>query len=412
MRILVVGAGPAGLSFAVLMAKADPSHEITVVEGSAPGQHPGLGLTLLDRALPYMGLAGRLVTEKLEGRASRYGGKLIVDLANPPDGHLVTFPRAGLIAALVAWCSEFRVRMRFQVDAASLSDEELAGWDLVAAADGANSALRQRFRHTFKPATTLGRNRFAWLGAEVPFPKLTMLLRGGDVPLLAWAYRYAAERSTFIVECSDQAAERAGFVRGGVEASCAAVADVFASELGGAKVFGGGPLSWQHFATTSCERLHHDNVVLLGDAAHPMHFSQGFGTIFAFDDALVLHDALRRHGEVAKALRAYEAIQRPKIAAFQTTASASMAWAECLVAANEDGDEASIRAILAGRWPDQGDGVSPLSASMTGRRPGAGPEHGAAVATDEADRADPRFGESPPRGSERSSQALATGGNT
>ncbi len=36
MRIVVVGAGPAGLYFSLLMKKANPSHDITVIERNPP----------------------------------------------------------------------------------------------------------------------------------------------------------------------------------------------------------------------------------------------------------------------------------------------------------------------------------------------------------------------------------------
>jgi 2-polyprenyl-6-methoxyphenol hydroxylase-like FAD-dependent oxidoreductase len=67
----------------------------------------------------------------------------------------------------------------------------------------------------------------------------------------------------------------------------------------------------------------HGNIALIGDAAHTTHFSQGFGTMFAFDDALALQSALAAATDVAEALELYEATQRPKIARFQET---SFAW--------------------------------------------------------------------------------------
>jgi len=60
MKILVAGAGPAGLSFAALMAMERPWHDVTVLERKAADQAPGWGLTIRDHALSFLGLDRRL----------------------------------------------------------------------------------------------------------------------------------------------------------------------------------------------------------------------------------------------------------------------------------------------------------------------------------------------------------------
>src|SRR5204863_7732527 len=85
---------------------------------------------------------------------------------------------------------------------------------------------------------------------------------------------------------------------------------------------------WRSFVTVSCESWHHDNMVLLGDAAHTAHFSIGSGTKLAMEDAITLAGALGAHREVTRALAAYEAERRPQVEATQRAAQTSLEWFE------------------------------------------------------------------------------------
>src|SRR5207249_8894141 len=87
---------------------------------------------------------------------------------------------------------------------------------------------------------------------------------------------------------------------------------------------------WRNFGTLRNERWHHENVVLLGDAAHTAHFSVGSGTKLAMEDAVALAQALQRtpQGDVAAALAAYEAERRPSVESLQRAAQVSLQWFE------------------------------------------------------------------------------------
>src|SRR5207302_2010725 len=77
-------------------------------------------------------------------------------------------------------------------------------------------------------------------------------------------------------------------------------------------------------------RWHHENVGLLGDAAHTAHFSVGSGTKLAMEDAVALARALERArgGNVPAALDAYEAERRPAVESLQRAAQVSLQWFE------------------------------------------------------------------------------------
>lgn len=360
MKVLVVGAGPAGLSFATLLARSDPAHDITVIERSPDGEDPGWGVTLRTHALSFLDLDKKLSPQMLNGRACWYRGELAVDLPYPPTVGLATISRTELRKVLAECCTSAGARILYETDGALLRDPDLAAYDLVVAADGRHSAIRQLHAEVFRPTEKQGRNHYSWLAIEKPFDTLTILMEDKDLPMLAWAYKYTEGLSTFIVETTEKALESSGLSRLSPAESCKVIGKVFERVLDGARVLCSTSVRWQSFPTISCERLQHRNIALIGDAAHTAHFSQGFGTMFAFDDVLALHAALTETASVEQGLEVYEAVQRPKIATLQEVASASMRWAEATVEALELRDEARTRAQIEARWPNNDVPPSPM----------------------------------------------------
>src|SRR5918999_4756240 len=51
MKIVSIGGGPAGLYFAILMKKADPRHDITVIERNRPDDTFGFGVVFSDATM-------------------------------------------------------------------------------------------------------------------------------------------------------------------------------------------------------------------------------------------------------------------------------------------------------------------------------------------------------------------------
>ena len=360
MKVLIAGAGPAGLSFAALLAQSHPTAQITVWERTAADRSPGWGITLRSHALSFLDLDKRIAAEFLDGRTLRYRGTVAVDLASPEGVRLATFPRRDLIRALADRCLDLGVRLSYSSDAGRAGDFELDDNDLVVAADGAHSTLRARYAQAFRPSISPGRNRYMWLGAAVPFHRLTIALHDQELPMLAWAYKYTARLSTFIVECAENAYERLVRTCASPQVVCATMQNIFSAELQGNSILVAGSAHWQPFEVVSCERLSFRHIVLLGDAAHTTHFSQGFGTMFAFDDAITLHSALQAYRNIPDALLQYEQIQQPKIHEFQATAAASMRWSEDLLEAAEQRDDLRIRDLIAARWKNNAVTHSPM----------------------------------------------------
>jgi len=206
----------------------------------------------------------------------------------------------------------------------------LLGADLVVAADGFNSVVRQQFADRFNPTVDWRPNRYVWLGTNRPFPAFTFYFKRDRHGL--WrvhAYQYERGCSTFIVEATEATWQAAGMDRADEDATIAFCEALFEAELQGHRLLKNRSL-WRNFGTLRNERWHHEKVVLLGDAAHTAHFSVGSGTKLAMEDAVALVRALdRAHGgNVPAALDAYEAERRPAVESLQRAAQVSLQWFE------------------------------------------------------------------------------------
>jgi anthraniloyl-CoA monooxygenase len=166
------------------------------------------------------------------------------------------------------------------------------------------------------------------LGTTRPFPAFTFYFKGTEHGL--WrvhAYQYDGGHSTFIVECTEPTWRASGMDRASEADTVAFCEALFREELQGHRLISNKSV-WRQFGTLRNERWHHDNVVLIGDAAHTIHFSIGSGTKLAMEDAVVLARSLHQERTVAMALEAYEAVQRPVVESYQRAAQVSLEWFE------------------------------------------------------------------------------------
>jgi anthraniloyl-CoA monooxygenase len=200
--------------------------------------------------------------------------------------------------------------------------------DLVVAADGVNSTLRERLAQRFGPDIDWRPNRFVWLGTTFPFEAFTFYFRRNEHGCFrVHAYRYAPGLSTFIVECTESAWRAAGLDRASESETVAYCERLFAAELAGHRLLANKSV-WRSFPTVRNARWSSDRVVLLGDAAHTAHFSIGSGTKLALEDAIALHEALLGHRQIGDALQAYERERRPVVESTQRAAQVSLEWFE------------------------------------------------------------------------------------
>lgn len=347
MKINIIGGGPAGLYFAILMKKLDPSHEITVVERDGPNDTFGWGIVFSGRIMailaerdPESHAAIMAASQTWESADTVHKGVKISVRGNNFSG----IARIKFLNILHARCRELGVDLRHHVNVSDVN--EWCDCDLLVGADGANSLVRRSYEIFFQPSIDLRQNRYTWLGTHQTFAGLTMGFRQTDVGLFIYhAYRFSPTTSTFIVECPPDVWLRAGLDRMSEADTLTYLANVFKDDLCGHELLANNFLRWYNFPLIKCKHWYHQNVTLLGDALHTAHFSIGSGTRLALEDAMYLADAFAKYpalsprsalpspnwGErlgVRAALAEYERTRKPRIEEFQEAATTSLLWLE------------------------------------------------------------------------------------
>lgn len=330
MRIAVIGGGPGGLYFAILMKTWQPAAEITVFERNRPDDTFGFGVVFSDATLDiferYDAESYRAITEnfaywddievRFKDTVHRIGGNGFCGCS-----------RQTLLILLQNRARQLGVEMRFQTEVEpDLS--AFSGYDLIVASDGINSRIREASRAHFQPEVDLRPNRFTWLGSTRELDAFTFFFRETDHGIfIAHTYQYEPGRSTWVIETDPETFARAGLDAMDEEASARFLEGVFAEELAGHPLITNRSL-WRQFPMIRSKRWVKDNVVLMGDAKGTAHFSIGAGTKLAMEDSIALFDAFRAHGTVAEALAAYETDRREEVERTQHAADVSLVWFE------------------------------------------------------------------------------------
>lgn len=334
MKIACVGGGPAGLYFAISMKLRDAGHEITVIERDPPGATYGWGVVYWDDLLDALYRNDPESARKIKEASSLWQEQEIV-LRGKQTAYLAGYGfsvgRAALLDTLAQRARDLGVDLQYQREVGDLS--ELADFDLVVAADGANSRVREQLSSHFGTQTSTGRNPYIWLGTDKVFDKFTFAFEETPAGWI-WFHAYPSSTgiSTCIVECQQETWEALEFGSRGDEDSMRMLEKIFAQPLEGHSLISqsrGKPARWNHFVQVRNETWIHDNVVLVGDAAHTTHFTIGSGTRLAIMDALMLaHYLYEQDEDTGAALRKFDQEGRAALRPVQAGARTSMAWFE------------------------------------------------------------------------------------
>jgi anthraniloyl-CoA monooxygenase len=333
MRIAVVGGGPAGLYFALLMKRDWPALDVTVLERNQPDDTFGFGVVFSDQTLDIFKAADAASYAAIRDNFAYWDD---VEVHFKDSVHRVSgngfcgCSRRSLLMLVQARARELGVTLRFGEEAADIETLK-RDYDLVVAADGINSRIREGWRDRFEPEVDLRPNMFTWMGSTRPFDAFTFFFKQTQHGLfIAHCYQYEAGRSTWVLETDPETFARAGLDKMDEPASAAFLEGVFADELQGHKLITNRSL-WRNFPMIRCRNWVSENVVLIGDAKATAHFSIGSGTKLAMEDAIGLHKAFHKAGlDVSEALALYERTRREEVEKTQHAADVSLVWFEQL----------------------------------------------------------------------------------
>jgi anthraniloyl-CoA monooxygenase len=332
MKISIVGGGPAGLYFAILRKKADPSSSVKVYERNRIEDTFGFGVVFSDQTLDtfetYDAESYWRITHEFaywddieinfKGTRHRIGGNGFCGCS-----------RKTLLLILYERARDLGVDFEFGKEVEDVAELARRS-DLLVLADGVNSRFREEYREHFRPTVDLRPNKFVWMGSSAPLDAFTFTFEETpDGIFIGHAYQYEAGRSTWIFETDAATFERAGLAELSEEETAARMERIFARYLKGHPILTNRSL-WRNFPMIRNARWVKDNIVLLGDAKATAHFSIGSGTKLAMEDAIALHNSFTRDRSIGEALEAFENDRRGEVERTQHSADVSLVWFEHL----------------------------------------------------------------------------------
>lgn len=330
-HVLVVGGGPAGLYSAALLRKAFPNTRVRVVDRNREGTTYGWGVVFSEQTLGALEQADRLSHSQICDSFARWDA-IDVHFRNTvlrAYGHGFSgMSRWRLLAILTRRCLDLDVTIEHESEFDDLS--QFADYDLVVAADGLHSGIRAARARHFRPRFDIRSAKYIWYGTSRRPEMFTYVVMPTQWGVFQGTpYPYADDRSTFVIECSDQVWQRAGLDRMSDDQSRVFCEALFSEFLAGHPLLSNRS-AWMNFVTVKNRTWVDGNVVLVGDAAHTVHFSIGSGTKLAMEDAIGLVDALRKNDRLPEALAYFENGRLPVAEAFQDVAQQSLLWFEAL----------------------------------------------------------------------------------
>ncbi|QUG99443.1 FAD-dependent monooxygenase [Saccharopolyspora erythraea] len=333
MKIKCVGAGPAGLYFAISAKLRDAGNDISVIERDPPGATYGWGVVYWDDLLDVLYSNDRESGQQLRAASTLWQEQEICLRGEDSaylGGYGYSLGRAALLEVLANRARSLGVDVRYRHGVEDLS--ELADADLIVGADGVHSRVRQTHEQEFGTQIDVGNNPYIWLGTDKVFDRFTFAFEETPAGWIWFhAYPSSAGISTCIVECTAQTWEALGFDSRTEEDGVRLLEKIFERPLGGRRLISqsrGRPAQWMRFTQVRNQSWVHGNIALMGDAAHTTHFTIGSGTRLAMLDAIGLAQCLYEGESVSAALHEYDRLARAALRPVQAAARSSMAWFE------------------------------------------------------------------------------------
>ena len=331
-KINIIGGGPAGLYFAILMKEMNPKIEIDIFERNGPDHTFGWGIVLTAGTMTLLKKCDLESYNEILSNSKQWSNVDIYHRGQKKSIHGSAYrsmPRIMLLKALQKRCRTLGIDIHYNKHITILDDT--FNCDLLVGADGAQSLVRDKFKESYKPNIDIRKNKYIWLGTKRLFETMTLMFRKHTAGVFtAEAYVFNDSTSTFIAQCSPLTWSKAGFENMSKQETLDYLADVFKEELDGHALMWNSSVTWNNFPFIKNTNWVHPGVLLLGDALHTAHFSIGSGTRLALEDAIVAAKTISENDTIDGALRNFETVRRPYIERFQGVAFESLQWFENL----------------------------------------------------------------------------------
>lgn len=330
MKITVIGGGPGGMYFSILLKKAIPDCQIDIYERNKSDDSFGFGVVFSDETLNEFLTRDPKSYDLIRSEFAYWDA---LDVAR--DGEIVRISGNGfcgcsrktLLQLLQQRCIEEGVNLHFEQNVDDLNKYKDS--DVIVACDGIGSQIRTKYSKEFGTKIELKKNRFVWLGSTKPLDAFTYFFRNTPFGMIvAHSYQYEKGMSTWIFECSDATWNNAGFEVENEQDTITKIAELFKEELDGHPLISN-KSHWRKFPAITNDKWHFGNIVLLGDAKATAHYSIGSGTKLAMECAIGLADALIEFpNDIPQAFDIYEKSRRNRVEMIQYAANVSLDWFE------------------------------------------------------------------------------------
>ncbi|MEU4343927.1 FAD-dependent monooxygenase [Nocardia sp. NPDC023852] len=343
LRVACIGGGPGGLFAAIALARAVPGSVIDVFERNSESDVFGFGVVFSDATLDNVDAVDTVLRDALATHG-RHWDSIEVHLKDATvaagGNGMSAIHRRVLLGALRQRATELGARLHFSTEADVDELDARGAYHLIVAADGTNSAVRQRFLNELGHSVEQAAVKFIWFGTTYQFRGLTFLHEQSEHGNFAvHGYPIGSGLSTFIVETDETTWRRAGLERFDMSAPPGVSDEVtqrylerlFADQIDGQALVANNS-RWANFRTRRTDRWHTRGtygtpVVLLGDAVHTAHFSVGSGTKMAMEDAAVLAGTVAEQpADLEAALTRFQEIRSPQVGKIQDSSMPSLSW--------------------------------------------------------------------------------------
>lgn len=329
MKVAILGAGPAGLYAGYLLkTRLGTDTEVSIFEQNPADATWGFGVVFSQRALEFLKRDDRETHDFILSHMEQWDDMHIntQDTTIRVDG--VSFAAIGRLELLLLLQQRAKsVGVEPEFNRAVKSVDELQGYDLIIAADGVNSLIRNTYEKEFGTKIEFHPNRFLWYGTTKSFKTLTQTFKENEQGnFTAHHYRYAKNMSTFLIETDSTTFNCGNFESMASDTAQKYFEELFAAELDGHPIIQNNS-HWRNFPKMTQETWWHKNMVLTGDALHTAHFSIGSGTRLAMEDVIELVNCLCEFpNAITRALRQYEQRRRPIVETIVNAANTSLDW--------------------------------------------------------------------------------------